>query len=41
MNRKHKLRDGYVIDVSGDDERQLDRRLAIAFAIGLDALQNR
>ena len=41
VNRKHKLRDGYVIDVSGDDERQLDRRLAIAFAIGLDALQNR
>jgi hypothetical protein len=41
VNRKHKLRDGYVIDVSGDDERQLDRRLAIAFAIGLDALQHR
>ena len=40
VNRKHKLRDGYVIDVSGDDERQLDRRLAIAFAIGLDALQS-
>jgi hypothetical protein len=40
VSRKHKLRDGYVIDVSGDDERQLDRRLVIAFAIGLDALQN-
>jgi uncharacterized protein YxjI len=41
LNRKLKLRDSYVLDVSGDHARQLDRRLAIALAIGLDALQNR
>jgi uncharacterized protein YxjI len=41
MNRKFQLRDRYVLDVSGDEERRLDRRLAIALAIGLDALQNR
>ena len=41
LNRKFKLRDSYVLDVSGDHARQLDRRLAIALAIGLDALQNR
>lgn len=41
LNRKFKLRDSYVLDVSGDHERSLDRRLAIALAIGLDTLQNR
>jgi len=41
MDRKFKLRDQYVLDLSGDHERRLDRRLAIALAIGLDALQNR
>lgn len=41
LDRKFKLRDSYVLDVSGDHERSLDRRLAIALAIGLDALQNR
>jgi uncharacterized protein YxjI len=41
MNRKFQLRDRYVLDVSGDTERRLDRRLAIALAIGLDTLQNR
>jgi uncharacterized protein YxjI len=41
LNRKFKLRDSYVLDLSGDPARQLDRRLAIALAIGLDALQNR
>jgi uncharacterized protein YxjI len=41
MNRKFQLRDRYVLDVSGDHERRLDRRLALALAIGLDALQNR
>jgi hypothetical protein len=30
-----------VLDLSGDHERRLDRRLAIALAIGLDTLQNR
>jgi hypothetical protein len=41
MNRKFQLRDRYVLDLSGDTERKLDRRLAVALAIGLDALQNR
>jgi hypothetical protein len=30
-----------VLDLSGDPEKTLDRRLAIALAIGLDTLQNR
>jgi uncharacterized protein YxjI len=41
MDRKFKLRDQYVLDLSGDPDRKLDRRLAIALAIGLDTLQNR
>jgi uncharacterized protein YxjI len=41
LNRKFQLRDSYVLDLTGDHERKLDRRLAIALAIGLDALQNR
>ena len=41
MNRKFQLRDRYVLDVSGDHERRLDRRMAIALAVGLDTLQNR
>jgi uncharacterized protein YxjI len=41
MDRKFKLRDQYVLDLSDDHERKLDRRVAIALAIGLDALQNR
>ena len=41
LNRKFQLRDRYVLDLSGDHDRRLDRRLGIALAIGLDALQNR
>jgi uncharacterized protein YxjI len=41
LNRKFQLRDRYVLDLTGDSERSLDRRLAIALAIGLDTLQNR
>jgi hypothetical protein len=41
MDRKFQLRDRYVLDLAGDTERRVDRRLAIALAIGLDALQNR
>lgn len=41
MDRKFQLRDRYVLDLSGDPEKTLDRRLAIALAIGLDTLQNR
>jgi uncharacterized protein YxjI len=35
------VRDVYTLDLSGDTEKRLDRRLAIALGIGLDALQNR
>jgi uncharacterized protein YxjI len=41
MDRKFQLRDRYVLDLSDDAEKALDRRLAIALAIGLDTLQNR
>jgi uncharacterized protein YxjI len=41
MTRKFQLRDTYVLDLSGDQERRIDRRLGIALAVGLDALQNR
>ena len=41
MNRKFQLRDRYILDLSGDHEKRVDRRLAVALAIGLDALQNR
>jgi uncharacterized protein YxjI len=41
MDRKFKLRDQYVLDLTADTDRTLDRRLAIALAIGLDTLQNR
>jgi uncharacterized protein YxjI len=36
-----KLRDVYTIDVSGDPQRTLDRRLVLAVAVGMDALQAR
>lgn len=41
LNRKFQLRDRYVLDLAGDHERRLGRRLGIALAIGLDTLQNR
>jgi hypothetical protein len=41
MDRKFQLRDRYVLDLTGDPDKTLDRRLAIALAIGLDTLQNR
>jgi uncharacterized protein YxjI len=36
-----KLRDTYTIDMSGDPERSVDRRLILAIAVGMDALQAR
>lgn len=41
MDRKFQFRDRYVLDLSGDTERRLDRRVAVALAVGLDTLQNR
>jgi uncharacterized protein YxjI len=41
LNRRFGVRDTYDLDVSGDVERAIDRRLAIALGIALDALQSR
>jgi uncharacterized protein YxjI len=42
MKRKFaRVRDQYVLDLSGDQERKIDRRVGVALAVGLDALQNR
>lgn len=39
--RLYKLRDAYDIDMTGDPERTIDRRLVLAIAVGMDALQAR
>ena len=36
-----KIRDNYTIDMSADTSRVLDRRLVLAIAVGMDALQAR
>jgi len=36
-----KLHDVYTIDMSGDPQKTLDRRLVLALAVGMDALQAR
>jgi uncharacterized protein YxjI len=41
MRQAFKFRDTYTIDMSGDPERTLDRRLVLALAVGMDALQAR
>jgi uncharacterized protein YxjI len=41
MQRKFKVRDQYVLDLSGDRDKKIDRRLGVALAVGLDTLQNR
>jgi uncharacterized protein YxjI len=41
LNRRLGFRDTYDLDVSGDVERTIDRRLAITLGIALDALQSR
>jgi hypothetical protein len=35
------IRDRYVLDLSGDPQKWFDRRLAMAFTVALDALQDR
>jgi uncharacterized protein YxjI len=42
-HRRHlwKIRDVYTIDMSGDSGRTVDRRLILAIAVGMDALQAR
>jgi uncharacterized protein YxjI len=39
--RAWRISDTYTIDLSGDPERTLDRRLVLATAVGMDALQAR
>jgi uncharacterized protein YxjI len=39
--RRTGIRDVYDLDLTGDPERTLDRRLALAIAVGMDALQAR
>jgi uncharacterized protein YxjI len=41
LNRRYGFRDTYDLDVSGDVERTIDRRLAVTLGIALDALQSR
>ena len=41
FTRRIGLRDTYDLDLSADTERTIDRRLAIALGIALDALQSR
>ena len=41
LTRRWGIRDRYVLDLSGDAERVVDRRLGVALAIALDALQSR
>ncbi len=41
LNRRFGVRDTYDLDVSGDVERTVDRRLAVSLGIALDALQSR
>ncbi len=41
VRKAFKFRDTYTIDLSGDPERTLDRRLILAIAVGMDALQAR
>jgi hypothetical protein len=42
MNRRFaRVRDQYILDLAGDPDRTIDRRVGVALAVGLDALQNR
>ncbi len=41
LRRPIGLRDRYVLDLHGDPDRRLDRRVAVALGIALDALQSR
>ncbi len=41
LNRRFGIRDTYDLDLTGDHERTIDRRLAIALGVALDALQSR
>lgn len=39
--RKYGIRDRYRLEITGDPDRLIDRRLVVALGVGLDALQSR
>ncbi len=41
MRRPIGVRDRYILELGGDPERRIDRRVAVALGIALDALQSR
>ncbi len=41
LRRPLGIRDRYILRIGGDPERRIDRRVAVALAIALDALQSR
>jgi uncharacterized protein YxjI len=41
VRQAFKLRDTYTIDMTPDTQRTVDRRLVLAIAVGMDALQAR
>jgi uncharacterized protein YxjI len=41
LQRMFSVRDRYMLDLSGDEQRRIDRRVALALAVGMDALQAR
>jgi hypothetical protein len=41
LRRPMGLRDRYVLDLSADTDRRIDRRVAVALGVALDALQSR
>jgi hypothetical protein len=41
LTRARAIRDRYTLDLARDPDHRIDRRLAVAFAIALDALQSR
>jgi uncharacterized protein YxjI len=41
FERRFGIRDRYILDLSGDPEHRVDRRVAIALAVAMDALQAR
>ena len=41
LRRLLRVRDRYVLDLAGDPGREIDRRLAVALAVALDALEQR
>ena len=41
VHRHFSLRDRYTLDLTSDTDRRIDRRLGVAFAVGVDTLQDR